>query len=96
MQDEIVARLASALNVQFIVAEARRAAQAPTPDSVDLCFQALDWLAKGQAPEQLARAQNFFERALTADPDNIDALIGSALVDTIGGTTTAANLSVVR
>jgi TolB-like protein/class 3 adenylate cyclase len=91
MQDEIVARLASALNAQFIVAEARRAAQAPTPDSVDLCFQALAWLAKGQAPEQLAQAQNFFERALAADPDNIDALIGSALLDTIGGATTAAN-----
>ena len=31
-QDEVVARLASALNAQLIVAEARRAAQAPTPD----------------------------------------------------------------
>ena len=58
---------------------------------MDLYFQAVAWLAKGQAPEHLAQAQDFFERALTADPDNIDALIGSALVDTIGGTTTAAN-----
>jgi TolB-like protein len=31
MQDEIVARLAGALNAELIAAEARRAAQAPTP-----------------------------------------------------------------
>jgi adenylate cyclase len=31
MQDEIVARLANALNAQFVAAEARRAEQAPTP-----------------------------------------------------------------
>ena len=31
MQDEIVARLANALNTQLATAEARRAAQAPTP-----------------------------------------------------------------
>ena len=33
MQDEIVARLADALNAQLIAAEARRAQQAPTPNS---------------------------------------------------------------
>ena len=32
MQDEIVARLAGALNAQFVAAEARRAEQAPTPE----------------------------------------------------------------
>ena len=32
MQDEIVARLAGALNVQLVAAEARRAEQAPTPE----------------------------------------------------------------
>ena len=38
MQDEIVARLAGALNAQLTAAEARRAEQAPTPDSMDLYF----------------------------------------------------------
>ena len=33
MQDQIVARLASALNAHLIAAEARRAEQAPTPES---------------------------------------------------------------
>jgi TolB-like protein len=44
MQDEIAARLASALNAQLVAAEARRAEQAPTPDSMDLYFQGLAWL----------------------------------------------------
>src|ERR1700689_1398911 len=39
MQDEIVARLAGALNAQLVSAEARRAEQVPTPDSMDLYFQ---------------------------------------------------------
>src|ERR1700683_3062919 len=39
MQDEIVARLAGALNVQLVAAEARRAEQGPTPDSMALYFQ---------------------------------------------------------
>jgi hypothetical protein len=41
MQDEIVARLAGALNARLIAAEARRAEQAPSPDSTDLYFQGL-------------------------------------------------------
>jgi adenylate cyclase len=36
MQDEIVARLANALDAQLAAAEARRAEQAPNPDSIDL------------------------------------------------------------
>ena len=50
MQDEIVARLAGALNAQLVAAEARRAEQAPTPDSMDLYFQGLAWLNKGLDP----------------------------------------------
>jgi TolB-like protein/DNA-binding winged helix-turn-helix (wHTH) protein len=81
MQDEIVARLANALNVQLAAAEARRAEQAPNPDSMDLYFQGLAWLNKGRTPDNVARARSFFDRALSADPDNVDALIGSARAD---------------
>ena len=42
MQDEIVARLAGALNAELIAAEARRAEQAPNPNSMDLYFKV--WL----------------------------------------------------
>ena len=87
MQDEIVARLAGAFNAQLVAAEARRAEQAPTPDSMDLYFQGLAWLNKGVTPDNIARARSFFDRALAADPDNVDALIGSASADMVGGRT---------
>ena len=85
MQDEIVARLASALNAQLLAAEARRAEKAPNPDSMDLYFQGLAWLNKGLIPGNVAQARGFFDRALTADPDNVDALVGSAAVDALAG-----------
>ena len=68
MQDEIVARLAGALNTELIAAEARRAEQAPSPDSMDLVFQGRAWLNKGLSPTNLAQARRFFDRALAAIP----------------------------
>jgi TolB-like protein/class 3 adenylate cyclase len=85
MQDEIVARLANTLDAQLVAAEARRSEQAPNPDSVGLYFQGLAWLNKGATPDNVAQARSFFDRALTADPDNVDALIGSARVDATAG-----------
>ena len=90
MQDEIVARVAGALNAQLVAAEARRAEQTPHPDSMDLYFQGLAWLNKGLTPDHVARARSFFDLALTADPENVEALIGSAWADVADGT----NLSV--
>jgi TolB-like protein/DNA-binding winged helix-turn-helix (wHTH) protein len=81
MQDEIVARLAGALDAQLAAAEARRAEQAPKPDSMDLYFQGLAWLNKGLTPGNVAQARSFFDRAITADPGNVDALVGSAVAD---------------
>ena len=81
MQDEIVARLASQLGTQLIAAEARRAEQAPHPDSMDLYFQGMACVNKGWIDEHLTQARGFFERALALDPGNIDALVGTALVD---------------
>jgi TolB-like protein/class 3 adenylate cyclase len=86
-QDEIVARLAGALNAQLVAAEARRAEQATNPDSMDLYFQGLAWLNKGMSPDNIAQAHSFFDRALAADPDNVDALVGSARVDVVEGGT---------
>ena len=85
MQDEIVARLAGALKAQLAVSEARRAEQAPTPDSMDLYFQGLAWLNKGANPDSVAQARSFFDRALAADPYNVDALVGSAALDAFEG-----------
>ena len=85
MQDEIVARLAGALNAQLLAAEARRAEQAPNPDSMDLYFQGLAWLSRGTTPEYVAQARSFFDRALTADPGNVDALIFSGVAELVAG-----------
>ncbi len=85
MQDEIVARLAGSLNAQLVAAEARRAEQTPTPNSMDLYFQGMAWLNKGRTPDNVAQARGFFDRALAADPDNVDALVGSAYADALVG-----------
>ena len=85
MQDEIVARLAGALNTQLVAAEARRAERAATPNSMDLYFQGMAWFYKGLTPHNMAQARDFFDRALTADPDNVDALIGVAGAEAIEG-----------
>jgi TolB-like protein len=65
MQDEIVARLAGALNTELVAAEARRAEKVSNPDSMDLYFQGLARLNKGRTPDNVARARGFFDRALS-------------------------------
>jgi TolB-like protein/class 3 adenylate cyclase len=85
MQDEIVARLADALNAQLVAAEARRAERTPSPDSMDLYFQGRAWLNTGYTPDTAAQARSFFDRALSADPGNVDALYGSGCVDVAEG-----------
>jgi TolB-like protein/class 3 adenylate cyclase len=85
MQDEVVARLAGALNAELVAAEARRAEKAPNPDSMDLYFQGMAWFNKGFTPDNVAQARGFFDRALAADPDNVDALVGSAGVSAVEG-----------
>src|SRR4029077_12300522 len=81
MQDEIVASLASQLGVELITHEARRAVRALAPDSMDLDLQGRAWFNKGRNPDDLARARDFFERALALDPDNLDAALGKAMAD---------------
>jgi TolB-like protein/class 3 adenylate cyclase len=85
MQDEIVARLANALNTQLIEAEARRAVRSLDPDATDLNFQGTACLNKGATPEHLRQARGFFERALTIDFRSVGALVGMATVDMIMG-----------
>ena len=81
MQDELVFRLANALNTQLITAEARRAERVPSPDSMDSYFQGMVWLNKGFNLNDLVRAQTYFERALAIDPDNVDALASNEFAD---------------
>jgi TolB-like protein/class 3 adenylate cyclase len=86
IQDEIVSRLANALDSQLVEAEAQRASRAPHPDAMDLYFQGRACWNRGMTPEHLASARDFFGRALALDPDNVDAMVGMATVDaTIAG-----------
>jgi TolB-like protein/class 3 adenylate cyclase len=84
MQDEIVSRLANALDAQLVEAEARRAGRALHPDATDLYFQGKARWNKGASPEYMSQAKGYFERALVLDPKNIDALVGLATVVATG------------
>ena len=59
MQDEIVSRLANALDAELVEAEARRAARSPHPDAMDLYFQGRACWNKGMTPEYLVQAAGF-------------------------------------
>ncbi|MGY3507011.1 MULTISPECIES: winged helix-turn-helix domain-containing protein [unclassified Bradyrhizobium] len=85
MQDEIVSRLANSLDAQIVEIEARRAEHSIHPDLMDLYFQGIAHLNKGVTLEHLTRAHGFFERVLALDPGNVEALVGTAIVDCLLG-----------
>jgi TolB-like protein len=85
MQDEVVARLANQLGTELVTAEARRAERAPHPNSMDLYFQGMASANRGMTSESLSHARSLFERALSLDHGNIEALVGTAFVDAMRG-----------
>ena len=77
MQDEIVARLANALDTQLIVAEARRAERAPNPNSMDLYFQGMSAYNQGAELRIASRRRAGFSSARSRSiPNNVDAIVG--------------------
>jgi hypothetical protein len=50
---------------------------------MDLYFQGRALYFRGFTPDNLARARDFYERALKLDSGNVDALVGAATVDVI-------------
>ena len=66
MQDEIVARLAGQLGTQLITAEARRAERAPNPSSMDVYFQGMACVAKGNTLEYSLAGEWLFRTRLNA------------------------------
>jgi TolB-like protein/class 3 adenylate cyclase/Flp pilus assembly protein TadD len=91
MQDEIVSRLANALDAQLIAAEARRAERSLHPDAMDLVFQGRSWSNKGLTPDYLSQARRFFEKATALDPGSIEAKVSLARVDVALGATLATD-----
>jgi TolB-like protein len=82
MQDAIVTRLARALGVELVTAEARRAERSPSLDSsaLDLVFRGWATFYRGHSPSNLHEAERCFERALSIAPTNVSALVGLAAV----------------
>jgi adenylate cyclase len=84
LQDEVVARLADSLGLALTKAEAEKGARSKNPDAIDLNMRGWDLLNRSieQPPEEMVKsrlaARALFERALQIDPNNADALAGSA------------------
>ena len=79
LQDQVVARLANALGYELVRAEAARGARSRNPDAIDLTMRGQALLAR-QPPTKKDNdaARAFFEQALQIDPNDPDALAGSA------------------
>ena len=81
LQDEISGRLANQLGGALLAAEARRSERSPNPDAFDLYLQGMAWINMGPYPAHLAQARVLFDRALSIEPNNVDALVGSGCAD---------------
>jgi adenylate cyclase len=80
LQDQVVARLANALNYELVRAEAETGAHSKNPDVIDLDMRGNEALFRSQ--QQPTKDGNLatralFEQALKIDPDDATALAGS-------------------
>jgi adenylate cyclase len=81
LQDEVVARLANALRYELVRAEAETGGHSKNPDVVDLVMrgQAAYWRFVQQPTKENNDAiRALFEQALKIEPNDADALAGSA------------------
>jgi adenylate cyclase len=71
LQNEITSRLANALGVELVAAEAAR----PTehPDTLDYILRGRAALLKPRTPDTYREAINLFEHALALDPQSVEA-----------------------
>ena len=84
LQDEVVARLARALQVELVNAEAQRSLhdRPQNPDAIDLTMRGSALLNQSFTKANRQEALNLFEQAMALDPTNADALAGAAFIDT--------------
>ena len=83
LQDEVVARLANSLGYELVKAEAKNSAGSRNPDAIDLELRGralfLTRFQQGADYKKINhQAQTLFDQALVIDPNNADALAGSA------------------
>jgi adenylate cyclase len=82
LQDQVVGRLANALGVELIKAEAERGARSKSPDAIDLTMRGLALVEQNGVrhdKDTINAARALFEQALKMDPNDADALAGEAL-----------------
>ena len=83
LQDEITARIANALGVELVAREAAR----PTehPDALDSILRGRAVLLKPRTRETHREAINWYERALSLDPQSVEAQsrLANALMDRV-------------
>jgi hypothetical protein len=81
LQDQVVARLANALNYELVRADAETAARSKNPDLIDLDMRGTEALWRFQqqpTKDGLMAIRALFEQALKIDPDDPEALGGDA------------------
>src|SRR6516164_3285976 len=71
LQDEVTSRIANALGVELVRAEAARPTQ--NPDALDYIFQGRAALLKPRRADTYREAIDFFEEALTLAPQSVEA-----------------------
>jgi adenylate cyclase len=71
LQDEITGRIANALGVELIAAEAAR--KTNNPDALDYVLLGRAVLSKPRTPDTYREAINLFEHALALDPQSVEA-----------------------
>jgi TolB-like protein/DNA-binding winged helix-turn-helix (wHTH) protein/tetratricopeptide (TPR) repeat protein len=82
LQVEFVARLANSLGVELVQAESLRAVRERpnNPDAVDLAMRGWAVVNPTDSKQRFNDGQALFERALSLDPQNIQAMTGLASV----------------
>ena len=84
LQDQVVARLANTLGYELVKAEAKKSTQSGNPDAIDLTMRGWAIFNKPQLfadKDSVAKALALFEQALNLDPNNVDALVGTAAAE---------------
>jgi adenylate cyclase len=82
LQDQVVARLANALNYELVRAEAETGAHSKNPDVIDLDMRGDEAIYRFQqqpTKDSLMAIRALFEQALKIDPNDAAALNGSAI-----------------
>jgi adenylate cyclase len=77
LQDDIVARLANSMRVELVKAESQHPGPR-NPDSIDLTLRGLALYRGPATKENNAAMHKLFDAAIQIDPNNDDALAGSA------------------